>query len=47
MQRFKGDRGKGKLTQLQESFISDSVHLQCTSATHVVDKDDIFIRWGE
>ena len=38
---------KGKLTQLQESFISYSVHLQCTSATHIVDKEDIIIRRRE
>jgi hypothetical protein len=36
-QRFK--RGKGDFTQLQEGFISDGVHFQCTSATHIIDKE--------
>jgi hypothetical protein len=50
--RINGDlRGMGDggtlLTQLQESFVSDGVHLQCTSAAHVVDKEDVIIRWGE
>ena len=35
--RFK----KGKLTELQENFINDGVHLQCTGAIHVVDEDII------
>jgi hypothetical protein len=41
---FKGDKD---FTRLQESFVSDGVHLKCTSAAHVVDKEDVFIRWGE
>jgi hypothetical protein len=32
---------------LQEGFISDGVHLNCTSATRVADKEDIIIRWRE
>ena len=47
-----------KLVRTQRNFMekgetflrcnmSDGVHLQCTSTTHVVDKEDIIIRWGE
>jgi len=43
--RFKGD--EGDFTQLQESFIRNSVHLQCTSATHVVDKEGRMERTGQ
>ena len=37
---------KGKLTKLQDNFISDGLHLQFTGATHVVDKEDIIGRIG-
>ena len=32
---------------MQKGFISDGAHRQRTSATHVVDKEDIIIKWGE
>ena len=38
---------KGKLTELQENFISDGVHLKCTGATHVVDKEAIIGKMGQ
>lgn len=44
-QRF--ESGRGDFTHLQEGFISSGIHFQCPSATYVVDKEDIVIRWEE